>query len=247
MFADRDQAASARPDPDDPEDETASTSKEGWTTGGRYIIKLENLGAFDGSLRRWLKEMVRDRELWIRCAAAVGAIGMAYWMLHIIGVAIADEDMSSGDKAMRVAFPGAFGGICLIGGWLVGLMTASLVFQQSGDRRPRFDEWPGFGLGDWGESILFFGVSLWLGSLPGLLMGLPLMFSNMAGMAMVVASLSACRVQPAIVAGRVVQRIGVSGLFQRRCEAVSGRRIPTGCDFCQAVWPRGFCSASAMA
>jgi len=198
LFADRDRGA-AKPDTADEEIETASPTGENRTTGGRYIFKLENLGVFDGSQRRWLKELVRDRELWIRSAAAVGMLGLAYWMMNIISDAMVSEEMSAGDRVMRVAFPGFFGGLCLIGGWLVALMTGGLVFQQSGDRRPRFEEWPGFGMGEWGEAFLFFCVSLWLGSLPGLLMGLPLMFSNLPGLAMVVAALSAALFSPPLL------------------------------------------------
>ncbi len=170
--------------------EIPAGDKGKWTAQGRYIIKLPDMGAFRGSLRGWLLEVVKDYELWIRAAAAAVCFGFTAWMGNIVTGAMNSEQMNGGEQVMRIVFPAVFGGICLLAGSVIILMTGSLLFQQSGDRRPRIGEWPGLGIGEWGESALFWGVSLWLASLPGLLVGVPLLFSPMKGLAFVVAALS---------------------------------------------------------
>ncbi len=192
------ETGSAPPDEAD-EDYDAGESSE----VERFAIKLENLGAFDGTERKWLGLLIRDRELWLRCGGAALAIGLACWMNDIVSMAMASDESGSSNAAASmiwIIFPGVLGVLAALSGCWLAFVTGALVFQQSGDRRPRYAQWPGFGLGDWSEAALFWGVGLWLGALPGLLLGTPFLFmSGLQGLTILLAFLSASLLSPLLM------------------------------------------------
>lgn len=201
VLASRDRTSESPALPDNEEND--GPDDDGASEVERFAIKLENLGAFDGSQWKWLAQLIRDRELWIRWGGAVLAIGLACWMNDIVSVALAADGSGTSQAAANmiwIIFPGLLGAAAAMAGAWLALVTGALVFQQSGDRRPRYAQWPGFGLGDWSEAALFWGVGLWLGALPGLLVGTPFLFmSGLQGLMILFAFISACLLSPPLL------------------------------------------------
>jgi hypothetical protein len=169
----------------------------------RFPIKLENLGAFDGTQRKWLGQLARDTELWLRAGGAALALGLACWMNDIVSAAMgssSSEGANAGSSMIWIIFPGVLGVLAAMGGCWLAFVTGALVFLQSGDRRPRYAQWPGYGLGDWGEAALFWGVGLAVGAAPGLLIGTPLLFmTGTQGVTLLLGFLFACLLSPPLL------------------------------------------------
>lgn len=184
---------------EDAGDAGAEPGASRWSPSGRYLITLDNMGGLDVVFRGWMKEFLLDRELWIRAAGSVLIWGIAWWTLGMAGNAMRSKDIAEAERVMWVALPGFFGAIALIGGVASTMMTCGLVFQQSADRRPRFVEWPGFSPSDWIQPAFFWGLGLWLGSLPGLFAGLILWTTNLGFLSLPFAVFSAMLFGPVLL------------------------------------------------
>lgn len=197
--AGRAQRAAGVPEDDDTVPPGGVPTGENWTPSGRFLISLDNLGSCDRIFRSWLGELVRDRELWIRSAACVACFGMAWWMGGIIVAAMQSETLGEGEKVLRIVFPGVLGGVSLLAGLIAILMTGSFVFQSSGDRRPRLAEWPGFAPTEWVGPAFFWAVGIWLGALPGILMGALLWWAKLGVLSLPLMAFSAMLLAPLLL------------------------------------------------
>lgn len=139
-------------------------------------IRLTDLGSMTGKMTAWIRQMSTDLELWMRSGVAAVGLGFAYWMYDIIAGWLVAVQQETGVPPTGYQFWSLLLGLMGAVGLVVAVaalgITSGLMFQRGTEKQPRFEDWPGYGFGDWGPAVGFVLLSVWLASLPGLFLGL---------------------------------------------------------------------------
>ncbi len=122
-------------------------------------------------LKVWFKRMGTNTELIMRSALAVVFLALAYIMLDVVSAVIADPTAEFADKFVGAAMPVIGGLLCLVISTLTLSITLAIVFRDSAAGDSNMDQWPGFAPSEWFGSFAFVAFSLWVASLPGLILG----------------------------------------------------------------------------
>jgi hypothetical protein len=122
-------------------------------------------------LKVWFKRMGTNTELILRTALAVVFLALAYIMLDVVSAVIADPNTEFANKFVAAAMPVIGGLLCLVIATLTLSIALAIVLRDSAAGNCEMDQWPGFGPSEWFGSFAFVAFSLWVASLPGLILG----------------------------------------------------------------------------
>jgi hypothetical protein len=121
------------------------------------------------SVLGWWPPLLRDLEFTIRTIFVLVFLSVAYRCFdgfHATDFRIAE----GGQKSIAVAL-GLFGVLLFFAAALLLLIVVATVFRAAAEGNKRIEEWPGFGITEWFGSVAVIAFSVWIASLPGLLLG----------------------------------------------------------------------------
>lgn len=165
----------------------------------QFPIELGELWTDRAKMSQWVQRLLTDPELILRAGGAALMLAVSYWFGGMMVGTIYSES-NEAYKFVVILGLGLFGVLALVAAVWLGMMVLSLIFQLGTEKFARYTLWPGFGLGEWGGAALYVAFSLWLTSLPGLLVGLMFFLAFDSPLALVAAgSVSILIFQPILL------------------------------------------------
>ena len=123
-----------------------------------------------GTVFKWLRLVGTSAEFLIRVGAAVALFSLAYSFSEGFFALWNSTEIEGLSKGLGLAFRGGLGGFL----WLIGAVGLAIifgvVFRDSASGR-KLNDWPGMAISEWLGAFLFVAFSMWVASLPGLIMG----------------------------------------------------------------------------
>ncbi len=149
---------------------------------------------------RWVSGFFQGKEFWYRFAGCVVLVGLAWWCLSVVrDIMYGSEPVAS--QLVTLVGCALLGGIFWVASFALLGLTCSQVFEKAVEKRSQFDSDPGWAWQDWGAGFLYLLVCLFVGGLPGAIVGtfLALAFESLLAL-QILWSLSAMVVAPVILA-----------------------------------------------